>query len=158
MGRWPRRAIAAFLYRLCVRRFPETAWREDDAPAPLSVYGASKLAGEPAIMNAGGRHLIVRTSWVYAAQGKNFLRTMARLAGERKELRVVADRFGAPTSARIFNDRVGRRFGALVPALFWVGSLVGMALWGGQLYAGSKIEWPMFWLYIVFGIGNVALA
>ena len=84
----------------------ETAWREDDAPAPLSVYGASKLAGERAIMNAGGRHLIVRTSWVYAAQGKNFLRTMVRLAGERKELRIVADQFGAPTSARIIADAV----------------------------------------------------
>ena len=84
----------------------ETAWREDDAPAPLSVYGSSKLAGERAIMNAGGRHLIVRTSWVYAAQGKNFLRTMARLAGERKELRIVADQFGAPTSARIIADAV----------------------------------------------------
>lgn len=56
-----------------------------------------------------------------------------------------------------FNDRVGRRAGAVVPALFWVGSLVGMALWGGQLYAGSKTEWPMFWLYIAFGMGNVAL-
>ncbi|MGF6426569.1 MFS transporter [Bradyrhizobium elkanii] len=56
-----------------------------------------------------------------------------------------------------FNDRAGRRFGALVPALFWVGSLVGMAVWGSQLYAGSKTEWPMFWLYIGFGIGNVAL-
>jgi MFS family permease len=56
-----------------------------------------------------------------------------------------------------FNDRAGRRFGALVPALFWVGSLVGMALWGSELYAGSKVEWPMFWLYIAFGMGNVAL-
>jgi dTDP-4-dehydrorhamnose reductase len=86
----------------------EAAWREDDAPAPLSVYGSSKLAGERAIINAGGRHLIVRTSWVYAAQGKNFLRTMARLAGERKELRIVADQFGAPTSARIIADAVVR--------------------------------------------------
>ena len=86
----------------------EAAWREDDAPAPLSVYGSSKLAGERAIMNAGGRHLIIRTSWVYAAQGKNFLRTMARLAGERKELRIVADQFGAPTSARIIADAVVR--------------------------------------------------
>jgi MFS family permease len=56
-----------------------------------------------------------------------------------------------------FNDRAGRRAGALVPAMFWVGSLIGMALWGSQLYAGSKTEWPMFWLYIAFGIGNVAL-
>jgi MFS family permease len=56
-----------------------------------------------------------------------------------------------------FNDRAGRRAGALVPALFWVGALIGMALWGNQLYAGSKTEWPMFWLYIAFGIGNVAL-
>lgn len=86
----------------------ETAWREVDAPAPLSVYGSSKLAGERAIMSAGGRHLIVRTSWVYAAQGKNFLRTIARLAGERKELRIVADQFGAPTSARIIADAVVR--------------------------------------------------
>jgi dTDP-4-dehydrorhamnose reductase len=84
----------------------EAAWREDNAPAPLSVYGSSKLAGERAIMNAGGRHLIVRTSWVYAAQGKNFLRTIARLAGERKELRIVADQFGAPTSARIIADAI----------------------------------------------------
>lgn len=84
----------------------EAAWREDDLPAPLSVYGSSKLAGERAIIDAGGRHLIVRTSWVYAAQGKNFLRTMARLAGERKELRIVADQFGAPTSARLIADAV----------------------------------------------------
>jgi MFS family permease len=57
-----------------------------------------------------------------------------------------------------FNDRAGRRLGAIVPALFWIGSLVGMAIWGHELYAGSKLEWPMFWLYIVFGIGNVSLA
>ncbi len=84
----------------------EAAWREDDAVAPLSVYGASKVAGERAIVEAGCRHLIVRTSWVYAAKGKNFLRTMARLAGERKELRIVADQVGAPTSARIIADAV----------------------------------------------------
>ncbi len=84
----------------------EAAWREDDRPAPLSVYGASKLAGERTVIDSGCRHLIVRTSWVYAAHGKNFLRTMARLAGERKELKVVADQFGAPTSARIIADAV----------------------------------------------------
>jgi dTDP-4-dehydrorhamnose reductase len=74
-------------------------WREDSPTGPLSVYGASKLAGDLAILAVGGPHLIARTSWVYAASGANFLRTIARLAGERKELRIVADQIGAPTTA-----------------------------------------------------------
>ncbi|HEU4805137.1 MAG TPA: dTDP-4-dehydrorhamnose reductase [Nitrobacter sp.] len=74
-------------------------WREDSPTGPLSVYGASKLAGDLAIRAAGGPHLIARTSWVYAASGANFLRTIARLAGERRELRIVADQVGAPTTA-----------------------------------------------------------
>ncbi|MCW5733916.1 MAG: dTDP-4-dehydrorhamnose reductase [Enhydrobacter sp.] len=81
-------------------------WREDDATRPLSVYGASKQAGEAAVRSAGGPHLIVRTSWVYGATGNNFLRTMVRLARERPELRVVADQFGAPTSAALIADAV----------------------------------------------------
>jgi dTDP-4-dehydrorhamnose reductase len=84
----------------------ERAWREDDAPQPLSVYGATKLGGENAIRNAGGTFLIVRTSWVYAAEGKNFLRTIAQLARERSELRIVADQIGAPTSAALIGDAV----------------------------------------------------
>jgi len=79
-------------------------WREDDATGPLSVYGASKLAGEEAIRSIGGTFLIVRTSWVYAAKGPNFLRTIARLARERKELRIVADQIGAPTPAAVVAD------------------------------------------------------
>lgn len=75
-------------------------WREDDSADPLSVYGASKLAGEAAIREAGGSHLIIRTSWVFASRGKNFLTTIARLARDRQELRIVADQIGAPTSAR----------------------------------------------------------
>jgi dTDP-4-dehydrorhamnose reductase len=81
-------------------------WREDDEAKPLSAYGATKLAGDLEIQSAGGCHLILRTSWVYAAQGKNFLCTIARLARERKELRVVADRLGAPTSATLLADAV----------------------------------------------------
>ena len=81
-------------------------WREDDVPAPLSAYGASKLAGENAVRAAGGEHLIVRTSWVYSNHGQNFMLSMARLAEERKELRIVADQFGAPTSARLIADAV----------------------------------------------------
>jgi dTDP-4-dehydrorhamnose reductase len=82
----------------------EAPWREDSATEPLSVYGASKLAGEAAIRAANGPHLIVRTSWVYAAVGTNFLRTIARLARERGELKIIADQKGAPTSARIIAD------------------------------------------------------
>jgi len=82
----------------------ERPWREDDPAGPLSVYGVSKLAGEREIRIAGGCFLIVRTSWVYAAQGANFLRTIARLARERAELRIVADQFGAPTSATLIAD------------------------------------------------------
>ena len=83
-----------------------TPWGEDSAPNPLSIYGASKLAGESGVRAAGGAHLIVRTSWIYAAKGTNFLRTIALLARERTELRIVADQIGAPTTARVIADTV----------------------------------------------------
>ncbi|MEN5366825.1 dTDP-4-dehydrorhamnose reductase [Stenotrophomonas sp. TWI273] len=79
-------------------------YREDDATAPLGVYGASKLAGEQAIRAAGGRHLIFRTAWVYASHSANFLRTMLRVGAERDVLRVVADQIGTPTPAALIAD------------------------------------------------------
>lgn len=73
-------------------------YRETDACAPLNVYGQSKRAGEQAVAAVGGRHLILRTSWLYSRHGRNFLLTMQRLLRERAEVRVVADQFGNPTS------------------------------------------------------------
>lgn len=81
-----------------------TPWQETDATAPLNHYGASKLAGEAAIIAAGPRHLIFRTSWVYAARGNNFAKTMLRLARERAELGVIHDQVGAPTGAELIAD------------------------------------------------------
>lgn len=80
------------------------AYAETDLPAPQSVYGQSKLAGEQALQSSGAKHLILRTSWVVGAHGNNFAKTMLRLAGERDSLRVVADQFGAPTSASLLAD------------------------------------------------------
>jgi dTDP-4-dehydrorhamnose reductase len=79
-------------------------WQETDAVAPLSVYGTSKLAGEQAMQASGCKQLIFRTSWVYAARGNNFAKTMLRLACERDSLSVIADQFGAPTSAELLAD------------------------------------------------------
>jgi len=79
-------------------------YREDDATAPLGVYGASKLAGEAAIAAAGGEHVILRTAWVYGWHGHNFFRTIRRLASEREVLKVVDDQRGAPTSAMFIAD------------------------------------------------------
>ncbi len=79
-------------------------YRPDAATAPLGVYGQSKLAGEEAIRASGCAHAILRTAWVYAHHGKNFLLTMLRLAGERDELRVVADQRGTPTPAALIAD------------------------------------------------------
>jgi len=79
-------------------------YTEDDVPNPINAYGRSKLIGEQAIQQAECDHLILRTTWVFAARGKNFLKTMLRLAQEREEIRIVADQYGAPTWARNIAD------------------------------------------------------
>jgi dTDP-4-dehydrorhamnose reductase len=83
----------------------KTGWyTETDPTGPQSVYGASKLESEEAIINSGCRHLIFRTSWVFATRGGNFAKTILRLAQERETLRVIADQWGAPTSAELIAD------------------------------------------------------
>lgn len=79
-------------------------WREDDATAPLNVYGQTKLEGEQAIVRHMSRYLILRTSWVYAAKGNNFAKTMLKLAKDRDSLSVINDQFGAPTGAELIAD------------------------------------------------------
>jgi dTDP-4-dehydrorhamnose reductase len=80
------------------------AYTEEDATAPLSVYGESKLVGEEALRSSGAEHLIFRTSWVYGVHGANFLKTMLRPMTEKEELKIVSDQFGAPTSASLIAD------------------------------------------------------
>ncbi len=81
-----------------------TPWKESDTPNPLNIYGQTKLEGERLVAERCERHLIFRTSWVYAARGGNFAKTMLRLAGERELMQVINDQFGAPTGAELLAD------------------------------------------------------
>ncbi|MDD0810228.1 dTDP-4-dehydrorhamnose reductase [Curvibacter sp. RS43] len=117
-------------------------WTETDRPAPLSVYGATKLEGEQLIQQSGVRHLILRTSWVYAARGGNFAKTMLRLAGERDKLTVIDDQIGAPTGADLLADVTAHGIRALArqPELSGLYHAVagGQTSWHG--YASFVIE------------------
>jgi dTDP-4-dehydrorhamnose reductase len=117
-------------------------WREEDATAPLNTYGRTKLEGEELIRRSGCRHLIFRTSWVYAARGKNFLRTMLRLAQERDHLSVVDDQIGAPTGADLIADVTAHAIRTEdirnVPSGVWHLSASGSTSWHG--YAVQAIE------------------
>ncbi|MCO4161567.1 dTDP-4-dehydrorhamnose reductase [Citrobacter amalonaticus] len=81
-----------------------TAWRETDETSPLNVYGETKLAGEKALQQNCPKHLVFRTSWVYAGKGNNFAKTMLRLAKDRAEMSVINDQYGAPTGAELLAD------------------------------------------------------
>jgi dTDP-4-dehydrorhamnose reductase len=103
--------------------------REDDPPAPLNVYGASKAEGEAAVAAANPAHLVLRVSWVFGVHGGNFVKTMLRLGREQRELRIVADQIGGPTEARDIADAVLRMAG--------ICRRPGFSDWGAYHFAGA---------------------
>ncbi|MGD0157658.1 MAG: dTDP-4-dehydrorhamnose reductase [Terracidiphilus sp.] len=113
-------------------------WTEDDAPAPLNVYGASKLAGEQAIRISRAKHLIFRTSWVYGPHGSNFLLTMLRLARERDKLSIVDDQIGAPTTS----IQLARATYAIVAGVL-AGRFGDAQSWSGlyHMTCGGSVSW-----------------
>ncbi len=117
-------------------------WTEESIPAPINVYGRSKLEGEELIRRSGCRHLIFRTSWVYSSRGQNFARTMLRLAKERDTLSIIDDQVGAPTGAELLADITAHawRRAAANPALAGTYHAVaaGQTSWFG--YAKHVIE------------------
>jgi dTDP-4-dehydrorhamnose reductase len=116
--------------------------RDEDAPiAPLSVYGRTKAEGEDAIRASGCQHLILRTSWVYAARGGNFAKTMLRLAGEREQLKVIADQIGAPTGADLLADLTAHMLRA---------ARVNPALTGTyHAVAGGETSWHEYARFVI---------
>jgi dTDP-4-dehydrorhamnose reductase len=123
------------------------AYQEEDLPNPLSAYGRSKLAGEQAIQQVGVAHLILRTSWVYGARGKNFLRTILRLARERPELNVVDDQIGTPNWSRLLAEAtalalatqlrgVGKKWDAELERLRDVSGLYHLSAGGATSWCG----------------------
>jgi dTDP-4-dehydrorhamnose reductase len=120
-----------------------TPRREDAPTGPLSVYGQTKLEAEELIRGSGCKHLILRTSWVYAARGGNFARTMLRLAGERERLTVIDDQVGAPTGADLLADVSVHALRAAIADAKLAGTYhavaAGETSWHG--YARFVIEW-----------------
>ena len=116
-------------------------WVETDVPNPLNVYGASKLAGEKAIQQVGGKYLIFRTSWVYGPRGQNFLLTMLRLGRERESLQIVDDQFGAPTSSIELADATH----AIVSGVL-TGQFGAPSNWAGlyHMTCGGSVSWCGF--------------
>lgn len=131
-------------------------YREDDGTAPVNAYGTTKLAGEQGVLAGAAPHLVFRTSWVYGPRGRNFLLTMLRLSQERKELKVVDDQFGAPTSARLIAQATT---GALARHLY-AGRLDFDALRAASglyhLTAAGKTTWYGFAQKILSGRAGTA--
>lgn len=118
-----------------------TPWVESAPTGPLNVYGQTKLDGERAIAAACPRHLILRTSWVYAARGGNFAKTMLRLAAERERLTVIDDQFGAPTGAELIADVTAHAIRQLLQRPQDAGTY--------HLAAGGETSWNGYARYVV---------
>lgn len=118
------------------------SYSEDDTPNPMSEYGRSKLAGDRAISVSGCRFVILRTQWVFGSHGGNFLRTILRLSGEREQLRIVSDQFGAPTSSRLIADVTAQLLGRVAAG--------GAVPWGVyHLAAAGRASWYDYANFIV---------
>lgn len=116
-------------------------WTEEDLPAPMNHYGASKLAGERRILDSGCRHLILRTSWVYSARRSNFAKTMLRLAGERDSLAVINDQVGAPTGADLLADVIAH----IIPMALAKPQLCGLY----HLCAAGETTWYEYAKFVI---------
>ncbi len=124
-------------------------YTEDDEPAPVNAYGRSKLAGEKNIVRSGAAFLLLRTSWIYARRGRNFLLTILRLAEKPEELRVVADQIGCPTSARMVSDATAK----ILSCCWRAGATDPLSGRGGlyHLAAGGETSWHGFAEAIIAG-------
>ena len=122
-------------------------WVEADAPAPLSVYGRTKLEGEQLIQAACKQHLILRTSWVYAARGGNFAKTMLRLAQERDRLTVIDDQVGAPTGAELIADVTAHALRHLLQRPQDAGLY--------HLAAQGEASWFLYANYVLAGVSSM---
>ncbi|MEG3128824.1 dTDP-4-dehydrorhamnose reductase [Pantoea cypripedii] len=119
-----------------------TPWKETDATAPLNTYGLTKLEGEDAIISTAEKYLIFRTSWVYAAKGNNFAKTMIRLAQERESLSVIDDQYGAPTGAELIADCTAHaiRMTVAQPEKSGIYNLIASGVTTWHAYAETVIE------------------
>ena len=124
-------------------------WVETDAPAPLSVYGRTKLEGEQLIQLACPEHLILRTSWVYAARGGNFAKTMLRLAQERDRLTVIDDQVGAPTGAELIADVTAHALRHLLQRPQDAGLY--------HLAAQGEASWFLYANYVLAGVSSILM-
>ena len=139
-----------------------TPYSETNPTAPLNVYGASKLSGERAVEAVGGNHLIFRTSWVYGARGKNFLKTILKLAAERPELRIVDDQVGAPTWSRDLADATRKIIEKLVARSSSARTSIGEALGDRRgiyhMTASGSVSWCGFAAAILEEMGKHGLS